>query len=135
MTPIDFEKKNKVYTAPASMPDCLPLPVYQGDGQIMSFWEMDETEKLALIVSSKVWIGIHAERQPPVWLSTIPPFQSEIKGTDIEVAVQKNKEFIEEKIKAFVEAKQLPAITQDLQDMFGEFLLFCLNLEVPEEKV
>lgn len=116
-----FKEQNKIYTAPRSMPECLDLPTYQNGDQIISFWEMDESEVL----------GIHAEVQPPVWVSTIAPFVTELTGEQITDAYNQNLEAIDRKVVefnsyCFTEGIDYAEYPKD--KFLTEFLKFCLGL-------
>ena len=70
MNPVDFPGSNGVLTAPADLPDCVPLPVLRQGGVVMSVWRLEPKELAELIVTRRivlhVWSG---ESSPPVWLS------------------------------------------------------------------
>jgi hypothetical protein len=72
VTPKEFAEQNKVLTKPQGMTDeeCRSLPVYSDGVQCVSCWEMTWSERLAALITGRVWLQIYAGRtQPPVALT------------------------------------------------------------------
>jgi hypothetical protein len=76
MHPIEFDEQNHVYQKPENMTDeqCKPLPVFQGTDDagfpiIVSCWQLSEDELREINNNSgRIWLGITANVQPPVWI-------------------------------------------------------------------
>lgn len=77
MKPVEFAEQNIIYTKPAGMSDeeCSSLPVFQGEGQIISCWELSDEDIEKLKSTKKIWLHIWANGQPPVAVSTDYPFK------------------------------------------------------------
>lgn len=77
MVPIDFKESTKVLGKPssASAEECGSLPVY-GDGkQCMSCWKASWQERLYMLFTGKVWIGVvSGSTQPPIYAICKHPF-------------------------------------------------------------
>lgn len=76
MRPIRFEGCNTTYTAPDGMDDCAELPAYQGDGYIISKWEISPEELLRIIFRKSVYLQIAGSIQPPVAITPDSPFRA-----------------------------------------------------------
>lgn len=82
MHPIEFEEQNKVYQKPENMTDeqCKPLPVWQGNDAegfplIVSCWQLSADELKEINNNSgRVYLGVTARVQPPVWIMADNPF-------------------------------------------------------------
>lgn len=75
MEPIDFKQSNMTLTAPGAMPDCGDLPVYTDGKQCVSCWKMSFKERIKVLFTGRVWLGVIGHRtQPPVWLNGNKPF-------------------------------------------------------------
>lgn len=70
LVPIPFDQQNKVMKAPG----CGDLPVYHGQGQFISCWELTEEQIQDIIDNKRIWLSVFGSGQPPVWLSTDYPF-------------------------------------------------------------
>lgn len=70
LNPVHFDQANKVMTAPG----CGDLPVFNGDGQFISCWELTDEQIQDVIDNRRIWLSVRACGQPPVWLSTEYPF-------------------------------------------------------------
>jgi hypothetical protein len=72
MKPINFPQSTKVLQKPSDMTDeeCLPLPVWCDGKQCISCWKPTLIERLKVLFTGKVWIGIlSGNTQPPVFVS------------------------------------------------------------------
>lgn len=70
MEPIKFKECNVNYVADG----CKDLPVYKGDNQIISCWELSDEEIREIIKNKVVWLSIWGNQQSPVCLMTENPF-------------------------------------------------------------
>lgn len=77
MKPVEFSEQNKVYTKPEGWTDeeCEPLPVFQGEGQIISCWELSDEDIEKLKTTKRIWLHVWSINQPPVLVSPDYPFQ------------------------------------------------------------
>ena len=77
MKPIKFSEQNVTFTKPDNMTDeeCSSLPVFQNDSQIISCWQLDDTDRQRLLDGGVIWLHVIATFQPPVLVSTDHPFQ------------------------------------------------------------
>ena len=76
MKPVNFPEHNKVFTKPEGWFDeeCQPLPVFQNDEQIISCWEVTNEDIEKMKKTKRIWLSIHGNAQPPVWVSADYPF-------------------------------------------------------------
>jgi len=78
LQPVTFKHQNKVLTKPSSMNDdeCEDLPICNVDDMCISKWRISFWQRIKLIFSGHVWLGIHSgHTQPPVWLVTKSPLK------------------------------------------------------------
>lgn len=77
MKPVKFNGVNLTYKKPDNMTDkeCGSLPVNQKDGVIVSCWELSEEDIENLIRTKIIWLGVHTNVQPPVYLTVHMPIQ------------------------------------------------------------
>lgn len=141
MKPTEFNEQNKVFTAPSGMANCVNLPVFQDDTQIISCWEMTMDEKLALILNGKVWLGVCGQGQPPVWLSAQYPFVQDGDKDELSDCKVRLDRMIERKVNQFIahcfrEGIDLPPAvsTYSMGDILAHFLRFTFNLKDAEVK-
>lgn len=75
MEPIDFKQSNMTLTAPGAMPNCEDLQVYTDGKQCVSCWKMSFKERIKVLFTGRVWLGVIGHRtQPPVWVDANKPF-------------------------------------------------------------
>lgn len=78
MKPIQFEEVTMFFTRPDNMTDekCKSLPVYTEPGvdDIISCWKLSWKERIQILFTGKMWLGVMSLGHPPVWLSTDVPF-------------------------------------------------------------
>lgn len=76
MEPKKFKEANITFTKPASMTDseCGSLPAYRNRHQIISCWRPTWKERLKILFTGSVWIGVRGQSQPPMWASGELPF-------------------------------------------------------------
>lgn len=77
MKAIKFPEQNIVFTKPEGWTDeqCGSLPAYQGNGEIVSCWELSPDEIMTLRQNGgKLWLGICSNVQPPIFLTVTSPF-------------------------------------------------------------
>ena len=78
MKPIDFKQSTKVLQRPSTLPEskCQSLPVWNDGTQCVSCWNASLPERLAILVTGKVWLGVMSGKsQPPVFLSGTKVFE------------------------------------------------------------
>ena len=79
MKPVDFRESNKVLRKPESMTDeeCGSLPIHNTkDGQCISCWKLSLKERLNVLFGGVIWLGVCSGiTQPPVWISSVRPFE------------------------------------------------------------
>lgn len=55
---------------------CLPLPVWSDGKQCVSCWKPTFIERLKILFTGKVWLGVvSGTTQPPVFVSGVPVFE------------------------------------------------------------
>ena len=72
MKPIDFAQSTKVLQRPSTMTEseCQSLPVWNDGKQCVSCWKTTFKERLNILFTGKVWLGVHSGKtQPPVFVS------------------------------------------------------------------
>ena len=76
MKPIKFKQQNITYTKPKSMTDeeCGSLPACKHENGIVSCWKMTLRERLKVLFTGIVWLGVASHVQPPVWFLVDKPF-------------------------------------------------------------
>ena len=85
-SPVSFDESNHDWLKPDGMTDdeCGSLPAYVDDDQSISCWRMSYRDRLRLLLSGRVWVGVLASgQQPPIWITIKKPFQTQkIKDTE-----------------------------------------------------
>ncbi|MGE5494592.1 MAG: hypothetical protein ACM3S4_04755 [Burkholderiales bacterium] len=77
MKPIEFKEQNATFVLPADNEGktARKLPAYKSDdGHIVSCWRMNLKDRLKALFTGRVWLGLNANSQPPVLLTTRYPF-------------------------------------------------------------
>jgi hypothetical protein len=77
MQPEHWNGQSHVLGAPANWQEsvhgpCVGLPVYMGEGEIISCWAPSWREIWRLIRGQRVWMTIVSNSQPPVALNVMP---------------------------------------------------------------
>lgn len=78
MKPIDFKQSTKVLQRPSTLPEskCQSLPVWNDGTQCVSCWNATFAERLAILFTGKVWLGVMSGKsQPPVFVSGTKVFE------------------------------------------------------------
>ena len=70
MKPKAFARSNQELAAPENMKDCDPLPIFQHSGGMLSCWELDDADIVAISENRCIWLDVAAQLHPPVRLST-----------------------------------------------------------------
>ena len=79
MTPIEFKGQTLVLRKPAGMSDeeCSPLPIARLDDTCVSCWRMSWRERLKVLWTGRVWLGVlSGQTQPPVYVTVERPFKT-----------------------------------------------------------
>ena len=80
MKPGPFKEQNFIFRRPEGMTkeECgdLPCHVDKVNGQVIACYELTDEEKEQIAASGKLYLGIKAFPIPPVWLTTVSPFNS-----------------------------------------------------------
>jgi hypothetical protein len=72
--PMDFPQANLTLNAPIGKNDVKPLPVWRGDGVILSCWKLTWRERLAAILTGHIWLWrMSSPSQPPVYITSREP--------------------------------------------------------------
>ena len=71
MKPTVFKEQNNIYTGV----NCGELPVLKLDDQIISKWELSFFERIKLLFTGAVWLGVAGKQQPPVYITAKKPFE------------------------------------------------------------
>lgn len=72
MKPIKFRETNSILEASAPIK---PLPVFRGDGYIISCWKLDWIDRMRALFGGKVWLSVKSNiTTHPVHLRTDTPF-------------------------------------------------------------
>jgi len=77
MKPIKFKEQNKVMLAPKGMEkDCESLNCHfdTQHKQYISKWKLSWRERLKILFTGHLWLGVNSFALPPVWMSTEFPF-------------------------------------------------------------
>lgn len=72
MKPIDFPQSTKVLQRPSNMTEkeCSPLHVWSDGEQCVSCWKASFIERLKILFTGKVWLGVkYGATQPPVFIT------------------------------------------------------------------
>ena len=72
-----FTEANRLLEAPSNWDsdkrgECQPLPIYHGDGLMVSCWSLSWRERLRVLLSGRLWLTIAGDTHPPVALSAEP---------------------------------------------------------------
>jgi hypothetical protein len=76
MTAVKFKEQNITFTEPDGMTDkeCGSLPAYKNDAQIVSCWKLSLIERITILFSGIMWLGICGHCQPPIYMTVTSPF-------------------------------------------------------------
>lgn len=72
MRPVEFDGMNGERTKPVDMTDeqCLSLPCFRADGQVISCWKLDDEEIAEIVKTRHLWVSVHSgHTSPPIALS------------------------------------------------------------------
>ena len=75
MKPIEFVEQNCVFAK--SQPEYKPLPAYKSeDGTVISCWRLTLRERVKLLFTGKIWVGMLMFDKPltPIFLETRSQF-------------------------------------------------------------
>lgn len=74
MKPIRFKQMNQISTPP---PDGNghPVPIYAADGLLITCWGLSLFERLAVLLTGKIYLSVICEEMPPTLLIARPPFE------------------------------------------------------------
>ncbi len=74
--PINFDESNCTYKAPdgKSTITIKDLKVYKDSKQIISCWKFSLWDKIKLLFTGKLYLGVLGYSQPPVWIHVDNPF-------------------------------------------------------------
>jgi len=74
--PIDFPEANITWVKPKGMTDeeCGSLQAYREEGLSVSCWHCSFLERLRILLTGRIWLGVSAQFQPPVWVTGRSPF-------------------------------------------------------------
>lgn len=77
MKPIKFKGQNRTYLKPPQMTEeeCGSLHVNQTGNEIVSCWELDENDIKDIVENKRIWVGVIARKQPPIYLLAQEPLQ------------------------------------------------------------
>ncbi len=85
MSPIDFDEANGNLEAPALFDEsCQLLPCYRDEKQVVSCWHISLLERIKLLFTGQIWLGVAGSRHPPVWLDAHRPFEEAVKEEKVE---------------------------------------------------
>lgn len=79
MGPVPFPEQNKIFRAPEGMPNCVDLPVWQGEAQdgspvILSCWQPTREDIVRIAAGAPIWLGVYSRSLPPVCVTVTNPF-------------------------------------------------------------
>ena len=137
MKPTEFKEQNKTFKG--TIPNSSDINTFQNAEQIISCWEMEMDEKLALILNGKVWLGVYGQNHPHVWLSAQNPFVLDGDKDDVSDYKVRLDRMIERKVAQFRNHCFTEGIDFDVDGEYGaeeiltKFLRFTFNLENTEE--
>lgn len=74
MKPIRFKQMNQISTPP---PDGNghPVPLYAAEGQIITCWGLSLFERLAALLTGRIYLSVICEQMPPTLLIVWSPFK------------------------------------------------------------
>lgn len=72
--PIEFVKQNINFTKPEGLDDCDTLPAYTDGEQCISCWQFSLRERIKILFTGKLWVGVLGRRPLPMWLDARYPF-------------------------------------------------------------
>lgn len=66
MTPVHFDEENCTLTGAGNVQ---ALPVYRGEGMVVSCWRPTWQERLSVMLFGRIWLYVmHPQTQPPVYI-------------------------------------------------------------------
>ena len=75
MKPAPFREQNTVFLPPDGMEDqYCALPAYTADRKVISCWQLTLWERIFILFTGRIWLGVAGTAQPPVWLDIESPF-------------------------------------------------------------
>ena len=111
MKPINFPQSTKVLQRPSTMAEseCQSLPVWNDGKQCVSCWKPTFKERLNILFSGKVWLGVlSGKSQPPVFVSGECVFQKTPIKAEIKAFFVQMVEWFTEWAKRIAEAAKQP---------------------------
>jgi hypothetical protein len=76
LRPIPFKESNVVFTAPAGMKDCDPLPAFRGEDEqgayIYSRWELTKAEIEDIVRTGILQVWVYGAGLPPMAFAPLP---------------------------------------------------------------
>lgn len=102
MKPTNFKQSTKVLKRPSIMAEseCQSLPVWCDGKQCVSCWKPSIRERLNILFSGKVWLGVlSGETQPPVYVTAECVFVKKSNKARFCSLISKTKESIIEVVK------------------------------------
>ena len=85
MIPVKFKEMNGALTKPSDMTheECGTLPVFRGDGMIISRWKGTFWSRIKFLFTGKVWINVWSNySQPLIYIGIESPFGKGDKNED-----------------------------------------------------
>lgn len=67
--PVSFKEKNTTYISPK----CGDLPVFRGEGQVVSCWRVPFIKRLKMFFTGRIWLVLRSENQPPCYVEIDKP--------------------------------------------------------------
>lgn len=111
MKPIDFPQSTKVLQKPSTMTDdeCSSLHVWNDGKQCVSCWKASFKERLNVLFTGKVWLGVMSGKtQPPVFVAGEPVFEKPSIKARILAFFEEAKESIKQAYENAKEAAKHP---------------------------
>lgn len=88
MRPVQFDQANLILVPPVGQEDVvIPLPVcltQNADGieVVVSVWELSDDDLIDLNIGRKLYLTFQGNTHPPVYPTSITPFQEEVNKCD-----------------------------------------------------
>jgi hypothetical protein len=75
MRPVEFKQANKNLLPPSKVDvPCKSLPVFSNGRQCVSCWQLTLLERVKILFTGKIWLGVLGKTQPPLYLEVTIPF-------------------------------------------------------------
>lgn len=74
MKPINFKEANRDVEGSSMIHEVEPMPAYSDGNLNISCWKTTFAERLKILITGKIWLGVKSENLPPTFIIAEIPF-------------------------------------------------------------